>query len=290
MLTTAFKKEFKTIFNVVLGSVVIGVGIMFFINPSKFYVGGINGLVQLIVNAVEYFTPNHYLINLGMLAFIFQIPLLILGYLKLSRKFSLYTILSVVIISSFLAMPFSTIVMPGDPLANALAGGILIGLGNGVLFRAGASSGGTSILFQYISLKTGKTVGLYQIIYTAVIISAAGLIFSLPVAVYTIISQIISSLVIDKIHTGYNFMKLEIVTDKGVEMADALAHTLPHGVTLVDATGAYSKLAKTIVYCVISVHEVEQYMAVVKGIDAKAFIVMTGVQKVKGNFLKKIII
>ena len=262
---------------------------MFFINPSKFYVGGVNGLVMLIVNAVEFFTPNHFQLNLGIVAFLFQIPLLVLGYLKLSRKFSYFTILSVIIISTFMSLPFETIVMPNDPLANALVGGILIGLGNGVLFRVGASSGGTSILFQYISLKTGKTVGLYQIIYNAIIISVAGIIFSLPVAVYTIISQLISSLVIDKVHTGYNFIKLEIVTDKGQELSDHLAHSLPHGVTFVEATGAYSKMAKSIVYCVISVHEMDRYLSVVKSIDPKAFVVTSGVQSVKGNFVKMII-
>ena len=283
------KKEIKTILNVIIGSVTIGVGIMFFINPYKFYVGGINGLVMLIVNTVNHFTGGSTVINLGLLAMIMQLPLLLLGYLKLSKKFSYYSIVSVIIISTFLALPITQSWMPNDPLASALAGGILIGLGNGLLLKNGASSGGTTILFQYISIKTGKTVGLYQIIYNAAIISAAGILFTPAIAIYTIISQIIANIVIDMIHTGYNFIKLEIVTDKGKEMASTLAHNLSHGVTFVDATGAYSNLAKTIVYCVISVHEMDTYLAIIKSIDAKAFVVMIGVQKVRGNFIKKII-
>ena len=284
-----FKKELKMILNVIIGSATIGVGIMFFINPYKFYVGGINGLVMLIVNTIDHFSGGETVINLGLLAIIMQIPLLVLGYIKLSKKFSYYTIFSVVIISTFLALPITQSWMPNDPLASALAGGILIGLGNGLLLKSGASSGGTTILFQYISIKTGKTVGLYQIIYNATIISLAGFLFTPAVAIYTIISQIIANIVIDMIHTGYNFMKLEIVTDNGREMASTLAHSLPHGVTYVDATGAYSNLAKTIVYCVISVHEMDSYMTLIKSIDSKAFVVMTGVQKVRGNFIKKII-
>jgi uncharacterized membrane-anchored protein YitT (DUF2179 family) len=84
-------------------------------------------------------------------------------------------------------------------------------------------------------------------------------------------------------------MKLEVVTDKGNEMADGLAHSMPHPVTCVEATGAYSKMAKMIVYCVISVHEMDLYMQMIKAIDPNAFVVMTGVQKVKGHFIKKII-
>ena len=284
-----FKKELRTILNVIIGSVTIGVGIMFFINPYKFYVGGINGLVMLIVNTIDHFSSGEMTINLGLLAFIMQIPLLILGYLKLSKKFSYYSIVAVVIISAFLALPITQSWMPGDPLASSLAGGILIGLGNGLLLKNGTSSGGTTILFQYISIKTGRTVGLYQIIYNATIISLAGVLFSPAVAIYTIISQIIANIVIDMIHTGYNFMKLEVVTDKGKEMASTLAHNLSHGVTYVEGTGAYSDTPKTIVYCVISVHEMDTYMAIIKSIDPKAFVVMVGVQKVRGNFIKKII-
>ena len=288
-MITRLKKESKTIANVVLGSITIGVGIMFFINPYKFYVGGINGLVMLIVNVVESVTHGNWNLNLGAVAFVFQIPLLILGYVKLSRKFSIYSILSVVIISTFLALPITESFLPNDALGSSLAGGILIGLGNGLLLRSGASSGGTTILFQYLSIKTSKTVGIYQIIYNATIISIAGIIFSPAVAIYTIISQIISSIVIDMIHTGYNFMKLEIITDKGPEIVSNLTQNLPHGVTFVEATGAYSHLAKTIVYCVISVHEMDVYLNRIKGIDPKAFVIIMGVQKVRGNFLKKII-
>ena len=120
-------------------------------------------------------------------------------------------------------------------------------------------------------------------------ILAAGLIFGLNIAIYTIVSQLISSIVLDKIFTGYNFMKLEIITANGREMADALKSRLPHGVTMMDAVGAYTYQAKTVLYAVISVHEMQRYLAIIREIDPAAFVVMTGVAKVQGKFTKKII-
>ena len=289
MKTIHWKKELKTIFQVALGSLLIGAGIMFFINPAGLYTGGVTGLAQLIVNVTRDLSGGSFLINLGLLTFSFQVPMVILGYLKLSKRFILYTLLSVVMISSFLALPISIFVMEGDLLTSGLAGGILTGLGNVLLFRAGASSGGTAILFQYISIKTGKAVGFLQFVFNGIIILIAGIQYSLGIAIYTIMSQMISAVVIDKLFTGYKFMKLEIVTDFGEVMADAIAHQLPHTATSISAVGAYSKKDKKIVYAVVSVHEVEKYTALVKQIDPNAFIILSGVTSVKGNFIKKII-
>jgi uncharacterized membrane-anchored protein YitT (DUF2179 family) len=284
-----WKKEIKTILQVAAGSFLIGCGIMFFINPAGLYTGGVTGLAQLIVNVANDVSGGSFLINLGLLTFSFQVPMVILGYLKLSKRFILYTILAVVLISSFLALPLSIFVLEGDTLASALAGGILTGLGNVLLFRVGASSGGTAILFQYVSIKTGRAVGFLQFVFNGIIIMIAGIQFSLGVAIYTILSQMISAVVIDKLFTGYKFVKLEIITDCGEAMAEAIAHQLPHTATSVNAVGAFSHKEKKIVYAVISVHEIPQYNTLIKQIDPKAFTILSNVETVKGNFIKKII-
>ena len=249
------RKELRTLGSVLFGTALIVIAIAFFIDPVKLYTGGISGLSQLIVNVVEDATGGNVKINLGILIYGFQIPLMVFGWFKLSRRFIVYTILSVTLIAFFLALPIGYAVMGTDTLGSALAGGGLLGIGNGILLRVGASSGGTTIPFQYLSLKTGKSVGLYQIAFNAAIILVAGFRFGLPIAVYTIVSQMMNSVVIDKIHTAYNFMKLEIVTDAPDDVLAALAKRLPHGVTAVEATGLYSLQAKKMLYTIISVHE-----------------------------------
>jgi uncharacterized membrane-anchored protein YitT (DUF2179 family) len=283
------KKEAKTLYQVILGTSIYAIGIVFFVDPVKLYTGGVTGLSQLIVNITSSLTGGSLVINLGLLVFVLQIPLLIFGYRKLSKRFIIWTLVSVVIASVILLFKVHTDILGGDILTSAIIGGILGGVGNGILHNAGTSSGGTSIIFQYWSIKTGKSVGTYQIYLHGAIILAAGVIFGLNIAIYTIISQLLSSIVMDKVFTGYNFMKLEVITTHGLDLADELKTRLPHGVTMLDAIGAYTHQEKTILYAVISAHEMQKYLRIISEIDPNAFVVMTGVQKVKGNFSKKII-
>ncbi|HOP56918.1 MAG TPA: YitT family protein [Bacillota bacterium] len=283
------KKEARTMFNTVVGTAIYALGILFFIDPAKLYSGGVTGLSQLIVNVVELLSSNNIHINLGILSFILQVPLLVFAYFKLNGRFVFYTIVSVVVFTLILLFRVNEPLMGSDMLTNALVGGILGGIGNGMLHRVGASSGGTSIPFQYWSIKSGKSMGTYQIFLHGLIILLSGVIFGLNIAIYTMISQLISSIVLDKIFTGYNFMKLEVVTTNGKEMAEALKTRLPHGVTMIDAVGAYTYQAKTVIYAVISVHEIHKYVSLIRQIDPQAFVVMTGVSSVMGKFTKKII-
>jgi uncharacterized membrane-anchored protein YitT (DUF2179 family) len=79
------------------------------------------------------------------------------------------------------------------------------------------------------------------------------------------------------------------VTACGKEMAETLKSRMPHGVTMIDAIGAYTNQARTVLYAVISVHEMQRYLTIIREVDPAAFVVMTGVQKVQGKFTKKII-
>ncbi len=289
MKSLNWKKEGKILFQVFLGTFIYAAGILFFINPVGLYTGGVTGISQLIINFLSLSTEGAVSINLGLLVFIFQIPLLIYGWYKLSKRFIIYTIISSIIGSVVLAFSVNTSILGNDLLTAGIIGGMLGGLGNGILAKAGTSGGGTSILFQYWSIKTGKSMGMYQLVLHGVIILVAGLVFGLDIAIYTIVSQLMSSIVLDKVFTGYNFIKLEVITAKGLEIATLLKERLPHGVTMIDAVGAYTYQQKTILYAVISVHEMQQYLSLIKEIDNSAFIVMAPVQNVKGKFTKKII-
>jgi len=289
MKSLNWKKEAKVLFQVFLGTFIYAAGILFFVNPVGLYTGGVTGISQLIINFLALSSDGAVQINLGILVFIFQIPLLIYGWYKLSKRFIIYTIISSVIGSVILAFTVNTSILGNDLLTAGIIGGMLGGIGNGILAKAGTSGGGTSILFQYWSIKTGKSMGLYQILLHGGIILVAGLVFGLDIAIYTIVSQLISSIVLDKVFTGYNFIKIEVITTKGLEIASLLKERLPHGVTMINAIGAYYFQEKTILYAVISVHEMQQYLALINEVDSSAFIVMTPVQNVKGKFTKKII-
>ena len=207
----------------------------------------------------------------------------------MNRKFIYYSIYSIILQSLFLGLIPVTIILEDDILSNALVGGILVGVGVGISFRVGGSSGGFDIIFQNIALKKNVPVGTQGFTVNMIIIGIAGAIFSWPIAVYTIIRVLITNLVIDKVHTSYNYIKIEVITEKGDEIAQLLVDKTKHGVTVSSGKGAYSKKEKDILITIISSYELNKFIVMIKKIDETAFISVSTVKKVVGNFTKIVI-
>lgn len=278
------KKEYKKIIIIAIGSLIYSLGIVWFLDPIELYSGGLTGLSQLILNiSLKYFDLS---INLGLLLLVLNIPVIIFGYLKMTKKFIYYSIYSVILSSLFLGLFPVHIFLENDILSNALVGGILIGIGAGLNLRVGGSAGGVDIIFQYLAFKKNITMGTLGIILNGFIISIAGILFGWPIAIYTIIRVIITSLVIDKVHTSYNYIKLEIITEKGDEIANLLVSKSKHGVTVSTGKGAYSGKSKDILHTIISSYELNKIRLLIREIDNEAFISVSVVKKVVGNFTK----
>ena len=281
------RHEAKKIIYIALGSLITSIGVVWFLNPAGLYTGGLTGVVQLLINIVFKISGNS--LNLGLFVFIFNIPILVFGVLKMNRKFIYYSIYSIILQSLFLGLIPVTIILEDDILSNALVGGILVGVGVGISFRVGGSSGGFDIIFQNIALKKNVPVGTQGFTVNMIIIGIAGAIFSWPIAVYTIIRVLITNLVIDKVHTSYNYIKIEVITEKGDEIAQLLVDKTKHGVTVSSGKGAYSKKEKDILITIISSYELNKFIVMIKKIDETAFISVSTVKKVVGNFTKIVI-
>ena len=278
------KNEYKKIIAIAIGSLIYAVGIVWFLDPSGVYSGGLAGIAQLITNLTEKFFGTT--MNLGLLLFILNIPVIIFGYFKMTKKFIYYSMYSVALQSLFIGLFPIHILLENDLLSNALVGGILLGIGTGLNLRVGGSAGGVDIIFQYVSFKTNVTMGTLGMSLNAVIISIAGFVFGWPIAIYTIIRVILTSLVIDKVHTSYNYIKIEVITEQGEQIADLLVSKTKHGVTISKGTGAYSHKEKDILHTIISSYELNKFIMLIREIDKEAFISVSTVKKVVGNFTK----
>lgn len=281
------KHEANKIIVIAIGSFITSIGVLWFLNPAGLYTGGLTGVTQLLINIVYEVSGNT--LNLGLFVFIFNIPILIFGMLKMNRKFVYYSIYAIVLQSLFLGLIPVSIVLENDILANAIVGGTLVGVGVGISFRVGGSGGGFDVIFQYIAFKKNVPVGTQSFSINIIIIGIAGAIFSWPIAVYTIIRVLISNLVIDKIHTSYNYIKIEVITEKGKEIAELLVEKTRHGVTVTKGKGAYSHKDKDILHTIISSYELNKLVVMIKKIDESAFISVSTVKKVVGNFTKIVI-
>ena len=272
-----------------LGIMIIGVFVYvlamnMFISPANLYTGGVTGIAQLIIAFAS--SAFGIQLSLGVLILLFNVPLLYLAWRSIGKRFALLSILTVVLQSVVLELiPMGK--FSEDILLNAVFGGVLIGVGIGMILKIGASTGGTDIVFQYLSMKFNGSFGKYSFAINAIIILIAGLTQGWETALYTIISIYITSVVIDKIHTVHQNLTLYIVTSKEDEMIKSLQQQLYRGITILEGRGAYSKNDKSVLMMVLSSYELYEALAVIKMVDEQAFTNVVRSEMVQGYFLKK---
>ena len=272
-----------------LGIMIIGVflyvlAMNMFISPANLYTGGVTGIAQLIIAFAS--SAFGIQLSLGGLIFLLNVPLLYLAWRSIGKRFAVLSILTVVLQSIILELvPMGK--FSDDILLNAVFGGVLIGVGVGMILKIGASTCGTDIVFQYLSMKFNGSFGKYSFAINAIIILIAGLTQGWETALYTIISIYITSVVIDKIHTVHQNLTLYIVTSKEDEMIKSLQQQLYRGITILEGRGAYSKNDKSVLMMVLSSYELYEALAVIKMVDEQAFTNVVQSEMVQGYFVKK---
>jgi uncharacterized membrane-anchored protein YitT (DUF2179 family) len=220
-----------------------------------------------------------------------NIPLFVLGWFGVSKRFTIYSIISVVITTLFMGLiPIVSTGISQDPFLSAVVGGLLIGLGTGIALKAGTSTGGIDIIAQYLSLKKGISFGIISLVINLIICISGGLIIgSLAVISYTIIRLIVATIITDRIHTGYNYQGVNIVTKNKEDVVNVIIHKINRGVTLMKVVGAYTGEEKTMIYVVISSYEMHALVAVIRKVDPGAFITTSPIKNVYGMFKRRTI-
>ena len=301
------KPEIYRLLAVIVFTTIYGVGVAWFLEASvvPLYTGGIPGIAQLIRDAVYVWAGidlgNNFL---GLFVIIANIPILILGWFGVSHRFTIHSIISVLLqafIISWIPYVNMGLSSPEHALAAAVLGGLLIGVGGGGALRYGTSTGGLDIVAQYFSFKKGKSVGFISMIMNVSIAIMGGLIVggrATPggeviaggvIASYTVIRIIISTVMTDRMHTAYHFLSVDIITNHPQELVDQILVKVYRGVTLMKVEGAYSHHEKTLIYVVISSYELHTLVNLVRRVDPQAFIVTKPVKQVFGNFKRKTI-
>ncbi len=260
--------EAKRIAIVILSSILVALSLNFFLINANVYASGFSGAAQLVSSVFQDFL--HIKISTGKLIFLFNIPVLILGWFKVGRGFTIYSVLSVVFVTLFLEfLPVMT--LSDDIMLNAVAGGVLGGIGVGLSLKWGASTGGMDIVAMVLSRLHDRPIGVYFLSLNAIIILLAGLLYEPENALYTMLTLYVTTLVIDAIHTRHEKVTVLIVTHKAEELQQAIHKTLVRGITIVPATGAYTKEEKNLLYLVITRYELYDLENIIKEVDEAAF-------------------
>lgn len=304
------KPEVTRALAVVVFTMIYGIGVAWFLEASAIpmYTGGMPGLAQVlrdILSEEKLGVIAKSSEGLFMSAFILisNIPLLLLGWFGVSKKFTIYSLVSVLIQSFVIGfIPAVDFGLTGveHALVASIIGGLLIGIGTGGALRYGTSTGGLDIVAQYMAFRKGKSVGMISMFMNVAIALIGGLVLGGMVVEgveivagvivsYTLVRIIITTIVTDKLHTSYNFLSVEIITENPRDMVEEILHRVYRGVTLTKVEGAYSSHEKTLVMVVISSYELRLITELIKRVDPRAFVVAKPVRQVVGNFKRKTI-
>ncbi len=267
----------------ILGALLYGAGISVFAVNANFAPGGITGLAILV---------NHFFpfLPIGTLTVLINIPVILLCYAYLGKKYLLKSIVSMGIIAFVLDVIYPHVpAYTGDPLLAALFAGLLSGIGLALIYSRGYCTGGSDFIIMAIRKKFPHlSVGSITLLIDGAIILAGGFVFGRVDAVLQgIVMTAASTVMIDKILYGTGSGKrITIITDKGKEVADAIGTQLHRGVTMMKVTGAYSGLEHTLLLVACSNSEGYRVKKLVYSIDEKALIMISPNDEVFGEGFK----
>ncbi|QUW20268.1 YitT family protein [Sporosarcina sp. Marseille-Q4063] len=260
--------ETKRIAVVIFGSLLLAVSLNFFLINANVYASGFAGAAQITSSVFEdYLNIN---LSTGILLLLFNIPVFILGWFKVGKGFTIYSIVSVIFATIFLEI-LPVISVSDDIILNAVVGGVIAGIGVGISLKLGASTGGMDIVAMVLSRLQDKPIGLYFLSLNGIIIVLAGILYKPENALYTMLALYITTAVIDMIHTRHEKVTAMIITRKADELQQAIHQKMVRGITILPAKGAYSKEDRNMLYLVITRYELYDLEAIIKEVDPHAF-------------------
>lgn len=268
---------------ITLGSFICAVAINGILIPKHFLSGGFTGLSLMIY----YFYER---IDLGWLYLIINIPLFILGWMRVSRQFLLYSLFGMAVFSLALLVTKVTIAVHDQMLA-AILGGIIAGTGSGVIFRSYGSAGGLDIVAIFLNQKYSIRLGQTILAFNAIILLGCAILFGIDLALYTLVYLFVSTYLIELVLVGLNQRKtVFVISDHCHEIADGILKHMNRGVTLFKGEGAYTRAPRDIVYTAITMRELTKLKDLIFSIDQDAFVVVNDTKEVlgKGHEMRKI--
>ena len=277
----------------VIGELIAAAALNLFIVPLHLYTGGLMGVCQLLRTlASDYLGMSFGAYDVaGILYFLLNIPILLVAYKNLGRSFVIKTLSCTLSFSLFYSLlPSPSVPVVEDYLTACLLGGILAGVGSGLVLTCGASGGGLDIVGLCLSKRGSRfTVGKFSLTFNAVLYTACLFLFSPEVAIYSVIYNFFTSMVLDRVHQQ-NVSVQALIFTKGDE--DALARfiieNLGRSVTYWEGVGAYTKEDVHVLCVCLSKFEIEELVHAVHTIDPHAFLTTQEGTRIYGNFRRKV--
>lgn len=259
-----------------LGSTVAAVGVNGILIPHKFVSGGITGIAL----AIHYLFPRF---PTSALYFLLNVPIFILGWAFVGRRFFFYSLLGMLIFTATLQWVYIPMPVHNQILAAVLAG-IIVGTGAGITLWSKGSAGGTDIFSVILMNRFSIRVGTTSLAFNILVLTSAAVLFSLDAALYSLIYLYVTSHVINTVLTGLSKRKaILIISNRWRDINQKVLSELRRGVTVIEGQGGFSGQSEQILFTVISLRELSRLKSIVRATDPNAFVVVQDTLEVMGR-------
>ena len=271
----------------VLGTFIYCLGVNLFVVPMNLYSGGFVGFAQILL----YLIPIKFAFNVqGIIYFLLNIPLFIIGYKILGKRFIFVSILIIIEESILLSViPVLDKPLIDDVLTGCIIGGGIQGFGCGLTFLGFGSGGGTDLMGMIVSKKyKSLSVGNVSLFVNAFLYLICAYLFNFEVAIYSTILSVVTSLVIDKVHLQNSNVEINILSDKAQVISDMIIKELNRSTTILSGIGGFTGEKKDMIVSIMSEYELNKCKREIYDIDEGAFIFIKNSISVLGNFEKRL--
>ncbi len=262
-----------------IGSALFALGFAMFLIPNDINTGGISGLAMILRELLGFG-------SIGTLTLVMNIPLFLIGGVKIGKRFFagslIGMVLSSVLIDLFALIPFAT----PEPLIGGLYGGVLCGAGLGLVFMAGASTGGSDILVRLLKKKyRNLPIGSISMMFDAMVVLLTGLVFrDISKALYSGVVVFVCGQVIDAVVYRFDYSRVALIISKEHEkIAKAISDQLDRGATYLHGAGSYTHQNIEVVLAVVRKGQLAELKELVMDIDENAFVIVQEAHQVLGD-------
>lgn len=272
--------RFKNILFILLGAAIFSFGLVHFNMQHNLSEGGFTGITLLF-----YFLWGW---DPAIMNIVLNIPVFLIGLRELGRKTFIYTIIGTLSVSLFLylfqAKQFY-LALQSDMTLVALFAGVFIGVGLGIIFRNGGTTGGVDIIARIVNKYLGWSMGKTMFIFDFLVITLSiFFVLDLIQGMYTLVAVYIGARVIDFIQEGaYSARGAIIISKNSQTIAQEINTTMKRGVTILTGKGSYTGSKQNVLYCIVARNEIVQLKNIVTRIDPYAFVSVTHVHEVLGE-------
>ena len=293
MINKKVLRSWKDYIWIFFGCTLTALAINIFLVPYRIAPGGVTGIATVIYYAINKVIP------VGVIMLLLNFPLFLSGYRYIGKRFFIRTLFATIVLSGIvdLGKPLTDMFVqkylivaetaPGpDLLLYSIFGGGIMGIGLGLVFKFGATTGGTDLAARVVKhFAPAHTMGQIILVIDSIVVVIAAVVFkSFQLGLYAIAALFVSAKVVDAILEGINYAKaLFIISDKSEDIAQRIMHDMDRGVTGLKGKGMYTGLDRQVLFCVVQRGQLPQIKRIVRSIDADAFLILTDAREVLGE-------